>query len=149
MILNLILFMLGIYVSLKVIDKMVIQHSSIFADIGNPLMLGTYAILAPLLFFFPLGASHETMKRAKLEFIGDISKIIQQLQLQLKKIDPDAKGLAAVQTFSEMVKVRNEMIRTIPVWPFNFKSLEGFFGAVVIPLVPVLLAVIFDIVTSP
>jgi len=145
LILNLILFMLGIYVSLKVVDKMHIQQSSLFDDIGNPLMLGTYAVLAPLLFFSPLAACHEAMQSAKLKFIGDISEKIQKLQKQLKDINPDGKGLAAVQTFSEMEKIRNELIRTIPVWPFNFKSLEAFFGTVVIPLAPMLLPIIFQL----
>ena len=148
MILNLILFMLGIYVSFKVIDKMHIQQASLFADIGNPLMLGSYAILAPLLFFSPLAACHEAMKSAKLKFIGDISKKSQQLRKQLKDINPDSKGLAAVQIFSEMEKIRNELIRSIPVWPFNFRSLEAFFGTVVIPLVPVLLPIIFQLFAS-
>ncbi|MFQ5912004.1 MAG: hypothetical protein ACE5JS_02360 [Nitrospinota bacterium] len=61
--LNMISFLIGIYLSLKVIDKVIVQGRSLGADIGNPIMLGGYAILAPLLFFFPLAAAHDRMKK--------------------------------------------------------------------------------------
>jgi hypothetical protein len=57
---NYILLLFGVYISLKVIDKIMVQNLPLFSDIGNPLMLGGYAILAPLLFFFRL--VHPTTK---------------------------------------------------------------------------------------
>jgi hypothetical protein len=146
MILNTILFLLGIYISLKVIDKTLMQHISLFADIGNPMMLGGYVIIAPLLFFFPLGSAHNTMKKEKDDFIFPISKKCDELFRKIGdlKIGFDEKGVELVQLFNDMEKIRNDMKRSIPVWPFDFKSLEAFFGTIVVPLLPVLLPAIVD-----
>jgi hypothetical protein len=40
--------------------------------------------------------------------------------------------------------MRNDMKRSIPAWPFDFKSLEAFFGIIVVPLLPVLLPAIVN-----
>ena len=64
MLFNIIIFIIGIYVSLTVLDKMLIEGSSIPGDIVVPLYLGGYILLAPLLFFLPLGSARLTMKIA-------------------------------------------------------------------------------------
>jgi hypothetical protein len=79
MLLNLTLFVLGIYISLKVIDKIVIQNSSLGEDIGNPIMLGGYLIIAPLLFFFPLGAAHRQLNDAKERFLEPVNQKCERL----------------------------------------------------------------------
>ena len=107
--LNVILFLLGLYLSLKVIDKIVIQQSSLVEDIGNPMMLCGYAILAPRSFFLPLGAAHNTMLEAK----------------------EDSCGLSASGARSSSA---------------DFKSLQAFFGTVVVPLLPVILPILIQLI---
>lgn len=144
MILNGILFLLGIYVSLKVIDKMVIQKAPLGADIGNPMMLGAYVILAPVLFFSQLGAAHYRMKVAKEDFLLPISRRSEELSRELRKVELNKGGVDSVQALYEMERMRIGLKKSIPVWPFDFKSLQAFVGTVVVPVVPVLLPFIFQ-----
>ncbi len=139
MILNGIIFLLGIYMSLKVIDKIVIQGIPLGRDISNPMMLAGYAILAPALFFSQLGAAHYRMKEAKEHFMLPISRKSEELFGELGKVELDKEGFESVQVFYEMEKIRNGMKKSIPVWPFDFKSLQAFFGTLVVPVLPVLL----------
>ena len=138
-ILSTILFMLGIYVSLKVIDKIIIQNSSIFEDIGNPIMLVSYAIMAPLLFFLPLGAAHGKMVEAKICFLQPISKRCTKMITDIGEINPDDRDLVSPQSLNDLIKIKDDLNKRIHVWPFDFRSLKSFFGAIVVPFVPVLL----------
>ena len=144
MLLNLTLFILGIYVSLKVVDKIVIQDSSLGADIGNPMMLGGYLILAPLLFFFPLGAAHRQMNDAREKFLEPVSQKCERLFSELSEASLDDKGLAAVQTFSALETTIIHLRKEIPVWPFDFRSLQAFVGTIVIPILPIVLPFAID-----
>lgn len=139
MLLNLTLFILGIYISLKVVDKIVIQNSPLGADIGNPLMLGGYLILAPLLFFFPLGAAHRQMNDAREKFLKPVSQKCEQLFSELANAKLDDKSLTAVQTFSALDTAKSRLHKEIPVWPFDFRSLQAFLGTIVIPILPIVL----------
>ena len=141
MLLNLTLFVLGIYISLKVVDKIVIQGSPLAEDIGNPLMLGAYLILAPLLFFLPLGAAHRQMNDARQKFLEPVSENCARLFSELANVSLDDKGHTAIQTFSALDTARIQLHKDIPVWPFDFRSLQAFVGTVVIPIFPVALSV--------
>lgn len=144
MLLNLTLFLLGIYISLKVVDKVVIQNSELTADIGNPVMLVGYLILAPLLFFLPLGAAHRRMKCAKEDFLRPVSQRCEQLFGELSSAGLDDQGLTAVRTFSELENARNSLQKQIPVWPFDFKSLRAFIGTIIVPVIPVVLPFVME-----
>jgi len=142
MLLNLTLFALGVYVSLKVVDKIVIQGSSLWADIGNPFMLTGYVILAPLLFFFPLGAAHRCMQEAKESFLRPVSQRCEMLFRELSRMDLDDKGNTAVRAFTELTNVKNALRKEIPVWPFDFRSLQAFVGTIVVPILPIILSLL-------
>jgi hypothetical protein len=138
--LNLILFLVGMYLSLKVIDKVVVQDSSLFEDIGNPLMLGGYVILAPLLFFLPLAAAHDSMREAKERLLRPLSEAAGRTLRELDDVSAStvAKG-KIVDALNEVQKLDEALRRRISVWPFDFRSMQAFFGAIVVPLLPVLL----------
>jgi hypothetical protein len=139
MLLNLTLFVLGIYISLKVIDKIVIQNSSLGEDIGNPIMLGGYLIVAPLLFFFPLGAAHRQLNDAKERFLEPVNQKCERLFSELADVTLDDKGFTAVQAFSALDTAITRLHKEIPVWPFDFRSLQAFAGTIVIPILPIVL----------
>ena len=139
MLLNLTLFVLGIYISLKVIDKIVIQNSSLGEDIGNPIMLGGYLIIAPLLFFFPLGAAHRQLNDAKERFLEPVNQKCERLFSELADVTLDDKGFTAVQAFSALDTAITRLHKEIPVWPFDFRSLQAFAGTIVIPILPIIL----------
>jgi hypothetical protein len=135
MIFNTILFLLGIYLSLKVIDKIVIQHLPLTSDIGNPIFLGTYIVLAPILFFVPLNAPHRKMKCLKEQYLKPLTSKYFTL---IKTVESSG----STDTYEEINKLEaliTNLNKKVPVWPFNFKSLKAFFGTVIVPLLPVIL----------
>lgn len=138
-ILNLILFLIGFYLSLRVIDKILFQNSHVFEDIGNPMMLGGYLILAPLLFFLPLRAAHKKMLEVKQAFILPVSKRCEQLFQELGEIKLDKQGHETISSLEQMEKMCLNMERIIPVWPFDFKNILAFLGTIIVPLLPVIL----------
>ena len=145
MLLNLTLFLLGIYLSLKVIDKIVIQGSPLSIDIGNPVMLGSYLIVAPLLFFFPLGAAHRQMSAARDRFLEPLRHRLETLMGDLAETTLDERGRTAVETFSALDREITRLHRAIPVWPFDFRSLRAFAGTIVIPIFPVVLPYLLNL----
>jgi len=137
MLFNVILFIIGMYVSLTVIDKILVQGGEPFADIAIPLYLGGYILIAPLLFFLPLGSARRIMKQSKIDFLRPISERCEQLA-RLSGVDTGEKSSAAVSAFFEMEKLRIQIDREIPVWPFDFGSFLKFSGAIVMPVAPVI-----------
>jgi len=105
-------------------------------------MLAGYLILAPLLFFFPLGAAHRQMIDAKEKFLKPVSQKCEQLFKELANTNLDDKGLTEVQTFSALDTAISQFHKKIPVWPFDFRSLQAFVGTIVIPILFVVLAAV-------
>ena len=138
-----IILFVGLYASLKVIDKIFQQQAGVL-DIGNVLVLLGYVIFAPLLFFLILGAAHQKMRDSKEDFLGVLSSRISVL------IDKTSQTTSAT---NEQFKENAEQLKflqdqyamysqRISVWPFNWRSLQGFFGAVVTPIIPPISAAI-------
>lgn len=139
LILNATIFLLGLYVSLKVIDRIVIQQAPLGEDIGNPLILGIYAILAPTIFFLPLLAAHGRMQEAKIDFLLPISRRCESQIAQLGKREFLNQMPTIIQSIGEVEKIRDRMKKEIPVWPLEFRSFGAFFGTVIVPVLPVIL----------
>jgi hypothetical protein len=135
MIVNTILFLFGIYLSFKVIDKIVIQGFPLWADIGNPVLLAGYAVLAPLMFFLPLNAAHKVMQDEKQRFLMIVANARSALIRRLER----EFSTDLVADIAKTGALFTELDRRIPVWPFNFRSLESFFGTIVVPVLPILL----------
>ncbi|WP_455219638.1 hypothetical protein [Kaarinaea lacus] len=145
-ILNIILFLAGIYLSLIVIDKWVVQEVGLFGDISGPVMLATYALVAPLLFFLPLWAPHNAMWKAKEAFI---QPVCYKLENNIKELNE--AGGSDESKLSLLTKLREErlnLLKQIPVWPFDIKSLNAFFGAIIMPVVPVILPAIVNSISK-
>lgn len=140
---NIIIFIVGIYVSLTVVDKILLQKASPFADITVPLYLSGYALIAPLLFFLPLGSARQTMKRSKIDFLRPISNKCEQLA-SAGGADLTTESTQAVGAFFETDKLRLQLHKEIPVWPFDFKSFMQFTGAIVLPISPVLVPLLIE-----
>ncbi len=131
------LFLVGLYLSLKVIDKLAIQKLSLFSDIGNPVILSCYAIAAPLLFFLPLSAAHRVMQRERDRFLLPIA---QEYRRAVSSFRADT-GPDNVQRLEKYGSLYDDLKKRVPVWPFDFRSLQAFFGAVIVPVLPILLPV--------
>lgn len=145
MLFNIIIFIIGIYVSLTVFDKIELQESKALADFTVPLYLGGYILLAPMMFFLPLGSARLRMKEAKIDFLRPISERSEQL-VKLSAADSRDESSQAVADFFEMDKLRIQIEKEIPVWPFNLKSFLKFSGAIVVPIMPPILTFLSDFV---
>jgi hypothetical protein len=135
--LSAILFLVGLYLSLKVIDKLAIQNLSLFSDIGNPVLLACYAIAAPLLFFLPLSTAHRVMQRERDRFLLPIAQDYKRAVSSVR----DDTGPDTVQRLEKYGSLYDDLKKRVPVWPFDFRSLQAFFGAVIVPVLPILLPV--------
>lgn len=143
-----IILLFGLYVSLKVIDKVYQQHSSLLSDIGNPVVLLAYVILAPLCFFLILGSAHEKMRDARDEFLGTVTNRISELINQLSHVkftnaEEKKEVIEELTFFQDQYKMYSQQIS---IWPFNWRSMQGFFGAVITPILPPIAAGISYIV---
>ncbi len=140
MIFNYIFFLIGIYLSLKVIDKLVIQEVPLTNDIGNPILLGFYIFLAPFLFLLPLWAPHKIMKSKKKEFIRPLimhySERIYRIQRIYRIGEEPPNEYEELEQLDTLIQKLN---KDIPVWPFDFKSWKSFLATVVFPSLPVIL----------
>ena len=133
-----VMLVIGCYVSLKFIDKIYIQHASLLQDIGNPVILLGYTIVAPLLFFSLLGAAHHKMREAKEKFLKNLCD--QQITLgdELRTFSNNADIENNLELLEKAHSIQQQYAKSILVWPFNWKSLQGFFLAVIVPLLPTL-----------
>ena len=52
------------------------------------------------------------------------------------------------EEIKELDALYSKLDKSIPIWPFNFKSVETFFIAIISPLLPAILPVITDILKS-
>jgi hypothetical protein len=139
-----ILFLLGVYLSFKVIDKLIVQDQNLFSDVGNPILLGGFAFLAPFMFFLPLASAHIKMEQAKDRFLIPISDKISQLTREITDVQNNKDSTQYLSILKEIEGLHLLYQRKIPVWPFDLKSIQGFFGLVIMPLVPVLIPLVFD-----
>lgn len=135
-------FLLGLYLSLKVIDKIVVQGRDLSGDIGNPVFLSCYAIMAPVLFFLPLSSAHRIMQREKDSFLLPMARSYRKLLSSLcdNPSDGDIRQAESLGT------LYFKLCKRIPVWPFDVRSLQAFFGIVVVPIVPVALPFIVQLI---
>jgi len=145
-ILNIILFLAGIYLSLIVIDKWVVQGVDLFDDISGPVMLAMYALVAPLLFFLPLWAPHNAMWKAKEAFIQPVCQMLENNIDEL--IDAGGSDESKLSLLTKLREERLILLKQIPVWPFDVRSLNAFFGAIIMPVVPIVLPVIVNLISK-
>lgn len=130
-----ILFLLGIYVSLKVVDRIYFQQISIFTGISNTVAIVSYVALAPAVFFLILGSAYNKMREAKQSAISilcnKIKDILNQIQLE-SDTEENKKNLEYMRILEEQKSMLN---KSILVWPFDVKSIQGFFSVVITPLI--------------
>lgn len=131
-----ILLLLGVYASLKVIDKTFIQDISVLDDPGNMAVLISYVLLAPLMFFSLLGAAHGVMTDAKQEFLAKFNKDTLSFPPDISSTREIKEKIGSLELIMKEQDCRDLFDTKIHVWPFTLRSLQGFFGAVIVPLLP-------------
>jgi len=107
-----------------------------------PLLL-VYLILAPVVFFAPIGAARSAMKAAKSEFLLQIAE---QFEIDTAKVQSllsaDSEELKKSLEKLEQLQRIHDIATRFPVWPFNTENLVRFFSSVFSPFVLGVISVI-------
>lgn len=110
-----------------------------FSLLVNPAIITlafAYLILAPIVFFAPIGSAHSAMRKAKNDFIIAISDQFEndfaRLQFLLNKDGTELKD--ALEKIEHLQKIHG-MVSRFPIWPFNTASLIRFFSSVFSPII--------------
>jgi hypothetical protein len=118
----------------------------------NPIItfvLVVYVILAPVIFFAPLGTAHSAMRQAKNEFLLQLSD---QFQVERGRISAalasDSDELGAIIDRMEQLQKLYRIGKQFPVWPFNTQNIIRFASSIASPLVLALLPSIIEIVAG-
>jgi hypothetical protein len=106
--------------------------------------IGIYIILAPLVFFWPLGTAHQLMKEAKSKYLLSISQNFDnEYTLATTNINEDAdqleRRIKKIQQLRELYK----LTEAFPIWPFDVTNLGRFLTVLTAPLIPPLINFIF------
>lgn len=110
------------------------------------LLVILYLILAPVVFFAPIGSAHKAMKNAKNQILfrvaeqyeKDFTKIENNLDTETDQLN---KSLAKLDQLHKIHK----MASSFPIWPFNTSSIVRFFSSTLSPLIIVLIPTIIDL----
>jgi hypothetical protein len=104
-----------------------------------------YCVFSSLAFFTPLFVAHTSMKKAKNNFITEISD---QFEIELANIqtllaEDSAKLKKSLLKLEELQKLYS-VVSKFPVWPFNIGNLAGFFGAIISPFLISLISIVIE-----
>ncbi|MBN1138917.1 MAG: hypothetical protein JXM73_20195 [Anaerolineae bacterium] len=109
--------------------------------------LGVYIVLALLSFFLPPWTAHAAMAEAKRKLLMDVSRQFQQAYAQTTACLDDKAGelKERVERIESLHKLY-ELTDAFTVWPFDTITLRRFALTVAVPLVPLLIELVVDIV---
>lgn len=111
-----------------------------------PLLL-VYVILAPIVFFAPIGAARSAMKAAKNEFILQIAD---QFEIETRRLQSflvsDSNELKKSLERIEQLQKIHSIATKFPVWPFNVENIIRFFSAISSPFVLGIISLVIDLV---
>jgi hypothetical protein len=108
-------------------------------------MLFVYLIVAPIVFFAPIGSAHGAMRTAKDSFLLSVADQFETdfLKVEAALASSSSELSASIDKIEQLEKIHGLASR-FPVWPFNTASLVRFFSSTLSPL---LLALIPSLVT--
>jgi hypothetical protein len=131
---------IGLIVSVAMIYE--INNGNLLNAYPILLAVGLYIVLAPLIFFLPLGTAHDAMRKAKDEELMIIANEFDQAHEKLKRsaVVWDKDSYTAELDRIELIRKWYGIVEEFPVWPFDMRSLQRFLGIISAPLVPALLS---------
>jgi hypothetical protein len=111
------------------------QYSGLSMNLPLGLIILGYVVLAPLVFFAPIGAAHSAMKNAKDEFVLQIAEQFETDLTKLRSLlSADSEELERNLGKLEQLRKLYRMSSQFPVWPFNTRNLVRFVTVVLSPL---------------
>lgn len=127
--------LIGLYVSLKIIDRIYFQQISIFTGIGNSITIASYVVIAPTVYFLTLGSAYNKMREAKEVVVSVFSNKIKEVINEIKTETDAGKNDQYLVYLKNLEERKSSLDNSILVLPFHIKTLQGFFSAVLTPLI--------------
>lgn len=134
-----IISLLGMGVALYVVDKILIQGGSIMF-MGTIVLTTVYVGLAPVLLFYSLNSAHVRMKVAKERFLGPLSALIQREIQAIARAEE--LGKERLERLAELRRSYDDLLKQIPVWPLDVRTLRDFLQGILLPLAPAVIAIL-------
>jgi hypothetical protein len=134
---------IGLTISVHTIQE--IRFGTFSSSYLTWLGLAGYVVLAPLVFFLPLGTAHRVMQQAKTAQLLTLSR---QFDIQYKLITTaQSQGeseivdsVQKIESLQTLYKITEEFI----IWPFDVDNLRRFLTITLAPLLPGLITVLFE-----
>lgn len=106
-----------------------------------------YLILAPISFFIPLSAAHESMRRAKNKLILQISQQFNQEFLTIPEtFAKPSNDLKESVGRIEQLQALHKIAESFPVWPFDIDTIRRFAITISSPILTIAISVLIDYV---
>lgn len=139
-ILGFILFLLGIYLSLKVIDKTFIQGEPLLSDMTGLILLGGYVVLSPILFHASIAPAHRYLVRARRRLLAPLQTAFEEKVTELGTATPRPGYTACAKDLLAIEQAQTLLRRKIPTWPFNFRYTAG--ASMLIPVLSIVVSLL-------
>jgi hypothetical protein len=135
----------GVFISIQAIQE--IQLGVFKAAYLTWIELVGYVVLAPLVFFLPLGTAHTAMQSAKrthLLALADQFDI--QYQMIVESLKTGNNEIASSTERIENLQTLYKITEDFTIWPFDDVNLRRFLTITLAPLLPAVASVIFEFI---
>jgi hypothetical protein len=142
--LNVGIIILGVISALNVYRDYKILDNSFF-NTFHLLIIAGYIVCAFVVFFMPLYAAHESMKKAKFEEIKRINDYFLTVNKKLKNHINNHENIDQrdMDDFENINKIY-DLAKKMPVYPFNIATVTSFIGSIFIPVILFLIEKVFE-----
>jgi hypothetical protein len=123
-----------------------IRGGTLAASYFTWMAIATYVILAPLVFFLPLGTAHVSMRRAKDRHLLLLAERFDAEYRQAADQIDEAGTLKSNVEKMEQLRKLYKITEEFPVWPFDVTNLRRFLTVITAPLAPGLVSVALDLI---
>ena len=136
---------IGLTLSVQTIQE--IQRGTFGSSYFTWLGVGAYLILAPLIFFLPLGTAHAAMTKAKNTQLLQLS---QQFDTQYQKISDAinrgnidySNNVNRIETLQKLYIITEQFT----IWPFDTVNLRRFLTITLVPLLPAVGSIVLELI---
>jgi hypothetical protein len=137
---------IGLTLSVQTIQE--IQFGTFASSYLTWIGLIGYSVLAPMVFFLPLGTAHKVMQRAKTTHLLTLSRQFdnqyKQITSALSQGESEIAGsVQKIEALQTLYKITEEFI----IWPFDVVNLRRFLTITLAPLLPGLITILFEFIS--
>jgi hypothetical protein len=126
------LIILGVYLMIKLYDKLLIQDVAIYDDAKSIVFVSMYCVVAPLIFHFSIFRCHRFMRQGRLNLLKPMEKLYGRYISDLRDLSSNPKPEHLIDKLVMQDNAVASLRKRIRVYPFRF-----VFSPVMTALTPV------------